>query len=122
MVPGAGMDCIAVPAWVYLKTGLLKEFNPPAYTLDGGRHRDLSQVLAWLRASPLFFEVARATPCAPGDALCFRQSRSAHHVGLMITEHEFIHAAERYGVIKSSLEDPVYRRALVAIFRPVILP
>ena len=118
MVPGAGMDCIGVPAWVYIKTGLLKEFKAPAYTLDGGKHTDQSKVLAWLAASEHFARAPLAHPI-PGDVLCFRQRRTEHHVGLMITELDFIHSVEKYGVIKTSLNEPIYRAGLTAVFRPV---
>jgi cell wall-associated NlpC family hydrolase len=116
----AGVDCVNLNAAIYVRCGHLTSFSPPSYTLDGGKHQAGSQLLAWLETHPLWFEKVEDKKATPGDTLCFRQGRSSHHAGLMVTEFKFIHAMERYGVVIGKL-DGCYKLALTAVFRPIKL-
>jgi cell wall-associated NlpC family hydrolase len=53
-VKGVGVDCVWLAAKVYITCGVLERFDPPRYTMDGGAHNQLSQVVAWLENSPAF--------------------------------------------------------------------
>jgi cell wall-associated NlpC family hydrolase len=117
VVCGHGVDCVHLNAQIYINIGFFFGFSPPPYTLDGGKHAPSSQVTDWLLDSACFRPVMGVP--AIGDSLVFRGRGQAHHVGLMVTDTEFIHALERYGVVKTRIKDPLYARALVAIFRPI---
>ena len=119
MVPGAGIDCIHVNAWCYLKTGLLQSFMPPEYSLDGGRHARESKLLKWLNEDPRFKRAAE--PLQAGDTVCFNMGLTEHHVGLAIDGKRFVHCLF-FGprrVVVSSFEEPYYRHRLSKIYRPV---
>jgi hypothetical protein len=115
-----GVDCVNLNAAVYIACGHLTAFNPPSYTLDGGRHQAGSQLIDWIESHPWWFEKVEDKQPMPGDTLCFRQGRSSHHAALMVTEFEFMHAMERYGVVKGKLEG-AYKLALTAVYRPIKL-
>lgn len=121
MVPGAGIDCVHVNAWVYLKTGFLKKFEPPAYALDEGQHAGESKLLAWLNAHPDFVRRVEGWGLQPGDAICFDVGKVEFHVGLMLDDSKFVHvlAMQRGRVIVSSLDEAYYKRRLRAIYRPM---
>jgi cell wall-associated NlpC family hydrolase len=118
MIPGAGIDCIGVNAWVYLRTGALKEFRPPKYSIQGGKHLGKSQVLEWLKNSKHFSEVREPQI---GDTLVFKfRQRVEHHVGLKLYQDKFIHVLENRAVEIASLRDFTYARTLQAIYRPLV--
>lgn len=121
MVPGVGIDCIHVNAWVYLKTGFLKSFEPPRYSLDSGKHAGVSQLVGWLDSSDQF-ERQDAGIEAAGDAICFNMGMSEHHVALMLDGKKFIHvlAMHRGRVIISSLDEVYYKRRVTAVYRPIV--
>lgn len=130
MIPGAGMDCIHLNAWVYLQTGFLKTFKAPQYTLDAGKHLERSALIDWLETSGRFFrlggsgnlpESAGNLPAQiqPGDTLCFRfRARVEHHVGLAIGAKTFLHCLQRRTVEKADWSHPPYKQMLTAVYRP----
>lgn len=123
-VKGAGVDCVNLAAALYIETRLLERFDPPAYSLDGGQHNPLSQVTAWLENHSRFISVWHRhgpTDYSPmaGDALCFLNARSEHHVGVMLSGGYFVHAVNRRKVTFAKLADPIYKQSLSAVFRPV---
>lgn len=118
-VRGAGVDCVHLAAAIYEAAGALGRISFPAYSLDGGRHSPSSMLLMWLDASPNFQKVLDLRQLQAGDLLCFRSSRSEHHVGVLLDEGKIVHARERYGVEITGLDDPVYNLALAAAYRPL---
>jgi cell wall-associated NlpC family hydrolase len=124
-VPGAGVDCVNLAAALYLETGAMESFNPPAYSLDSGQHDIESRVLHYLDGHPSFKpifarHVDKEYSGMAGDLLCFKFARSEHHVGVLMTYNRFIHARNRRNVEMTSLTDPVYARCLTYVFRPVL--
>jgi len=115
-VCGAGVDCVHLVAAIYRACGVLAEFRPPKYTLDGGSHNQESQLLAWFNAHPRF---ARVNSPGVGDALCFNLGLSEHHAGLVLSEGHFIHVLPRRQVIISHLQEKYYSRRITAIYRPM---
>src|SRR5579871_1266486 len=123
-VMGGGVDCVNLAAALYLECGFLKEFNPPAYAMDGGTHNGKSQLIDWLISSRRFFLMAEKfdpnggwkPDC--GDLLCFRFGRSEHHAGVMLLDGKFIHALAGRCVQITSLQDPIFKRTLQAVYRP----
>lgn len=120
MVRGVGADCVHLVAAIYLASGFLVEFTPPAYALDSGMHREQSQLVGWLETHPRFLRVDPNVdrPMA-GDTLCFNMGLSEHHAGLMLTGGEFIHTLPRRMAIVSSLTERFYSRRITAMFRPM---
>jgi len=114
-----GVDCVNLLAAIFKDTGALDGYEFPDYTMDGGDHRDTSQVLDWLDRHPRFGRLSAEESTQPGDLLCFRLGRVPHHVGLLVSGNRFIHAIRNYGVIESQLDDPTFAKRLVAAYRPL---
>lgn len=114
---GAGVDCVHLVEGIYLETGFFRNgVRFPGYSMDGGQHQEKSQLVTWLDESADF---APAQTVLPGDTLCFRLGRSAHHAGLALPSGRFIHCYYRRSVMVADLADHTWRRALAAIFRPM---
>lgn len=118
-LPQAGVDCVQLVVAIFWETYGIDDRQLPDYTMDGGEHRDRSQVLEWLDASPRFERLVDGAPVRTGDVVCFRLGRVPHHVGLMLAPPIFIHAMRQYGVIESRLDDPSFAKRLAAVYRPV---
>ena len=114
-----GVDCVNLLAAIFKETGALDHWEFADYTMDGGDHRDTSQVLNWLDRHPRFGCLPAEESTQPGDLLCFRLGRVPHHVGLLIAGNRFIHAIRNYGVIESQLDDPTFAKRFVAAYRPL---
>ena len=125
-IRGAGVDCVHLCAEIYKECGLLSEFNPPPYTIDGGHHCKESKVIAHVLASGKFQEVIGPTTqgglahaSGPGDLLCFRMDGVVHHVGILLTRTHFIHAIRGHGVVIGDLQDTTWSGRLEKVFRPI---
>lgn len=124
-VKGAGVDCVRFASAVMAECGVLRQLEFPQYTIDGGLHRERSQVLEWLDARPEFAPVANAKmgDCLSGDILAFASARGAveHHVGVYLggKSAEFANAMIKYGVKVRTLRDGTWIRLLRAVYRPV---
>lgn len=124
-VKGAGVDCVRFASAVMAECGVLRQLEFPAYTIDGGLHRERSQVLEWLDGRPEFAALPNAKPsdCLPGDILVFASARGAveHHVGVYLggRSAEFANAMIKYGVKFRTLRDGTWSRLLRAVYRPV---
>jgi cell wall-associated NlpC family hydrolase len=118
-IPQAGVDCVQLVAAIYWETGAIDDRQFPDYTMDGGEHRNSSQVLEWLEASTRFERLMPGASVQTGDLACFRMGRVPHHVGLVLQPPLFIHAMRNYGVIESRLDDPTFAKRLMAVYRPV---
>ncbi len=118
-VRGAGVDCVQLAGAIMIECGVIEEFTPPRYTIDGGVHLGESVVLGWLEASPAFELVTDDRRA--GDVLVFRSARSAieHHVGVLLEGDRFVNAMPRYGVKERSLRDRTWSRLLRCAYRPV---
>lgn len=123
-VKGVGVDCVWLAAELYIECGVLTRFDPPKYTMDGGQHNGLSQVCDFLDRSPAFCLAWTAfnncpPELEPGDLLCFRMGRVIHHVGVMVTDREFIHVYQGHMVTFSRVDDTTWNKRLAAIYQPV---
>ncbi len=114
---GLGVDCVWLAASLYMETGHLEAFKPGEYTMDGGQHNPLSQVIGWLERSNRFARVDM--PLEVGDLLCFRMGRSVHHVGVVLTERTFLHVYQGYTVRAASIDDSTWSKRLACVFRPL---
>jgi len=117
-IKGAGVDCVNLAVSVYAESGFFFVYNPPSYTLDGGRHLPKSKIVTWLEASGKFDLIAGDSTI--GDALIFRIGKGVeHHVGVQITDALFIHSIRGYGVIESNVADPSWAGRLSSFYRPM---
>jgi cell wall-associated NlpC family hydrolase len=118
-IRGAGVDCVHLLGAIFKEAGVVDGWAFPDYTMDGGDHRDDSQVTDWLEAHDRFERLPADEIPQPGDVICFRLGRVPHHVGLVLEGNRFLHAMRNYGVIESQLDDPTFGKRLVATFRPL---
>ncbi len=117
---GIGADCVQSVAAIYIACKLVQDFNPPAYTLDGGKHNNFSMVVDYVEATGRFQKVSLDS-LQPGDLLCLLSGRVAHHVGIFLGGSNFFHAIEIYGCQINSLQDSTWRNRLIAVYRPIDL-
>ncbi|MHB8520734.1 MAG: C40 family peptidase [Limisphaerales bacterium] len=61
-IKGAGVDCVHLAAEIYRAAGIIDNFLPPQYSLDGGQHLDVSVIETYLEGLPQFACVWRAWP------------------------------------------------------------
>lgn len=117
---GAGADCVNICAAVYIESGFISEFNPPAYSMDGGKHNEESQLVRWIEDSRKFEKLKFEAELQSGDLLCFKTfAKSAHHVGLVLKAPEFIHCLYGHKAMVSSLKDRTFKRMFFAAYRPI---
>ena len=117
-IKGAGVDCVNLAVSVYAESGFYFVYNPPSYTLDGGKHLAVSKVASWLEASGKFDHIEGDT--AVGDTLLFKIGCGVeHHVGVQITSALFIHSIRGYGVIESNVADPSWASRFTRAYRPM---
>lgn len=120
-VKGAGVDCVCLAAAIYRELGILEDFRPPPYRLDAGANLPQSMVHEYLAKTGRFQSLELPAEIQAGDLLCFRvkSTHVDHHVGLAVSSRQFVHAAEKAGVVLSDMQDSFYRRRLSAVFRPI---
>jgi cell wall-associated NlpC family hydrolase len=118
-IRGAGVDCVNLAAQLYIGAGLLERFEMPSYSMDEGQHAECSKLLLWLQSNPNFERLLELKNICVGDLLCFRIGRTEHHAGIALAGNRFIHAQNRGAVIITTLADPIFKRCLKAVFRPV---
>lgn len=121
-VRGAGVDCVHLCAAIYIECGLMEIFNPPRYTLDGGKHAPASLVMAWLACSPQFQRLGQPFQPLSGDLVCFAFGAGrAWHVGTVLNPGtgEFIHALADVGVVISRLHEQPWQHRTAAFYRPI---
>lgn len=116
-VMGGGVDCVNLVARIYISCGFMKQFKPPAYVMDGGKHSTTSQVRQWIEDSGIFFQVDKPQT---GDVICFNwRGLSEHHVGLMLYRTQFLHVLEKRTVQIADIKDRTYSKTMGAIYRPM---
>ena len=112
---GVGVDCVQLVAGVLINLGIIpRNVTLPTYTLGSGSHLESSLVSDWITQSGLF-TVEQSTQ--PGDIIGMQLARVIHHVGIVTSDCEFIHAVEVSGVIESRLTDPPWGKRIKTIWR-----
>jgi len=115
-IRGAGVDCVHLVASVLIEAGCDFVFNPPAYSMDGGKHIGTSKIVQWIEASGKFDQ---AVALEIGDVLLFRIGNVEHHCGVKVTPATFVHSLRGYGVIESNVADPTWVSRMTRIYRPM---
>ena len=128
-IRGAGVDCVNLCAELLRSSCFpVEKGGWPRYSIDGGKHNRESQLIAWLDSHKLFQPVwnraATASPytaahAMPGDVLCFRLGRSAHHAGLLVAGTKFIHCLFGRKVMFATLADLSFSRRIESVYRPL---
>jgi len=121
-IRGAGVDCVHLCAAIYIECGVMEQFNPPRYTLDGGKHAPASLIMAWLATSPQFVCLGTTVAVMPGDLVCFAFGAGrAWHVGMVLDQAkgEFVHALADIGVVISLLHEQPWAHRTAAFYRPM---
>lgn len=102
-VKGVGIDCAQLLVAIALDLGLLNERQAqlvPNYPPEWHLHNREEHLLEYLE---LMGCVETDKP-AMGDIMCFKFGRTCSHVGVMVNDHQFIHACLKSGkVVVNSL-------------------
>lgn len=117
---GVGVDCVGLVAQIYIELGVLDDFSPPQYTLDGWHSGQGNPVADYIQATGKFISLPTSTPkhdLRPGDLITLRQGRVPYHTGLLVDGLKFIHAIQVRGVMYGSLADATYWVRLNGIYR-----
>ena len=123
---GAGVDCVGLAAQIYIALGLIHEFKPPTYTVGGADLMSKSAIEEFLTClpelRPVFGTETRLQTIGceiiPGDLLVFQMGRVTHHVGLAMSETEFLHCHQHTPVRINDLRDPTWLGRLRRVYRP----
>lgn len=99
-VKGYGVDCAMLLAEVYQEAGLLDRVEPGFYPRDFGLHRDEERFLHWVLKYAEEVEHPQA-----GDAAVFKFGRCFSHGAIMVDDKNFVHAAQRDGMVTMSSLD-----------------
>ncbi|MBN2507026.1 MAG: hypothetical protein JXQ71_10060 [Verrucomicrobia bacterium] len=62
---GLGVDCVHLLISLLKEPGAIDGWQFPDYTMDGGDHRDTSQLLDWLDARPRLSTCRQENPFKP---------------------------------------------------------
>ena len=100
---GAGCDCLGLLRGVWRALYGAEPMAVPAYRAD---LRDPLNAGALRRAAEMLL-VAETGPAAAGQVVLFRLGGMAEpkHCGVLVSEHRFIHAQERLGVVEANLTE-----------------
>jgi cell wall-associated NlpC family hydrolase len=119
-IKGVGVDCGQFLIAVFENIGYLQkgEIQPGYYPPDWHLHRDEERYLGWVKSR------CREVPEAqPGDIAIFRFGRCVSHGGIVLLWPQIIHAYLDYGVLISSVDEPLLtdkcgQSRLAGIYRP----
>jgi NlpC/P60 family putative phage cell wall peptidase len=105
---GAGCDCLGLLRGVWRALYGAEPVTVPAYRAD---MRDQTNAGALRRAAELLL-LREAGPLAAGQVVLFRLGgmAEAKHCGILVSDHRFIHAQERLGVVEADLTEAWARR------------
>lgn len=117
---GVGVDCVHLAHALMVKSGLaLPSFDLGDYPLDWAQHRDESLLVAWIERIGCCALLDAGTPLQAGDAVCFRQGRCSHHIGIMLDDRWFVHVPQGREVQRGMIDDPTFANVLARVYRPL---
>lgn len=118
--PRGGVSCQKLVAELYFETGFVDRLPIPNVPMAHARANRDSLVEAFMLSRPEFQRLpTHTTRVQPGDLLGFFIGKTVHHMGVALTNREFIHALEGLGVVRSQLSDPTWFGRLGALWRPI---
>jgi cell wall-associated NlpC family hydrolase len=119
-IKGVGVDCGQFLIAVFENIGYLQkgEMQPGYYPPDWHLHRDEERYLGWVKS-----RCREVNDHQPGDIALFRFGRCVSHGGIVLLWPRIVHAYLDYGVIISSVEEPLLtdkrgKPRLAGIYRP----
>ena len=106
-IKGVGVDCGMILIEVYAAVGLIEHFDPRPYPVDWHMHRDSERYLA--EVLPRATEIT--IPPQAGDIVVCRYGRTFSHSGIMLDNHNLLHAFSVDGcVVLSDLDKPPFKK------------
>lgn len=117
-VRGHGVDCVQLAGALMVAAGVLQE-QPHFghYTLDLAGHTGREMITEWLVESSRF-ELADGQ-IRVGDIVTFRIGRSVNHVGVMVSNSDFVHSIQGRAVRVSTLADTTWSARQALIWRAI---
>ena len=108
---GVGVDCAHLVAGVAIDAGLLSPdvILPMDYSPQWNLHNEEQMLLGHLEQ----FGCQQKDTAAPGDIICFTIGRAVGHLGILISETQYVHAqnmVKPYQVTVNTLSDKWSRR------------
>lgn len=97
---GVGVDCAMLLCAVYYAAGLIPNIDPRPYPSDWMLHRSDEIFLGWLTQYGSKVEAPK-----PGDAAVWRFGRCFSHGGIMVDDHNVIHAYRGRACVRSSTRE-----------------
>lgn len=112
---GVGCDCLGLLLGVYREQKGGLEINLPPYSRDW---RDASYSDELSAIAERYLKRDDTIELSAGRVLLFemRRGAAAKHCGIMVQNHQFIHAQERIGVVKAHLS-PWWQRRVIATYQ-----
>ena len=116
-VRGAGCDCLGLARGIWRDVVGPEPLPVPPYSRDWGEAGPFEVLADGAGRWMLMVPVAEA---GPGALVLFRMRRGAiaKHIGILTSEHSFIHAYEGLGVIEEPLTPAWSRRIALAFLFP----
>jgi cell wall-associated NlpC family hydrolase len=124
-VKGAGVSCHMLAFVVYRDAGWLPEMEIPQAPVGWSRSQNRSLMEEWLdegHGRTWFRSVASMDSLEPGDLLGFKIGHVVHHLGVMLSNGRIVSSVERLGVRISPCMQPVWRKRMVRVWRPIEPP
>lgn len=104
---GAGVDCAYLVGNVALSLGLIDKFKVEPYSIEWHLHSREEKMCQIIES----FGCKQTVIAEPGDIVCFKYGRVCSHVGIMVSDTEFVHAHLKAGrVLVNSLSADFLKR------------
>jgi hypothetical protein len=116
--PGGGVSCHNLVAAVYFDSGCWPRFEVPRGRARALTNRNAAEFLAAFDAATAerLAIVPPAEPALPGDTLFLADPRGLRHLGVAITDRDYLHVSFLGGVMLSPLAETGH--TLTALRRP----
>lgn len=111
-VKGAGVDCGFLLICIYHACGLIDWIDPRPYPHDWHLHRSAEMYLGWVERYAM--KVDRAPKA--GDIVLFKFGRCISHGGIMLNDHDIIHAYIGLGVVIGDINKEPLRGRYAGVY------
>jgi len=113
---GLGVDCVQLAGALMVAGGVLeRQPHFGAYSLDLAAHTKREMITEWLVNSERFYLLDGVL--GVGDVITFRIGKAVNHVGVMISDRDFIHSIQGARVSESTLDDVTWGSRVASYWR-----